>query len=186
VIARLLAANALELATGAGAANRGNPLVSITVQLHRPKHAEDAANRLAAIVKERTTEKYVGTKIATYEASLKIVNTQLESIANRVAALNAAIRTQGLAALDKLVLVSQIDNAEQREGQLLDQKTLVQQQLALANNVESAQVVEPASAVKSTARSRRNSVLVGALIGLVLGAIAAIVGDARAPRARPA
>jgi uncharacterized protein involved in exopolysaccharide biosynthesis len=62
----------------------------------------------------------------------------------------------------------------------------VQQQLALALNVESAQLIERASAVKSTARSRRNSLLVGALIGLLLGGIAAIVADARAPRARAA
>jgi len=37
--------------------------------------------------------------------------------------------------------------------------------------------------VKAAARSRRNSILVGALIGLILGAIAAIAVDARGVRA---
>jgi uncharacterized protein involved in exopolysaccharide biosynthesis len=173
-------------AAGPGAANRGAPLVTITVQLHKPKRAEDAANELATIVIADTTSKYVGTKITTFEATLRSVNVQIKSLSNRIAQLNDAIKTQGLSALDKLVLVSQIDNAEQREGQLLDEQTLLKQQLALARNVESAQVIQPAAAVKSTARSRRNSILVGALIGLILGAIAAIVVDARAPRARTA
>jgi hypothetical protein len=36
--------------------------------------------------------------------------------------------------------------------------------------------------VKSTARSRRTSALIAALIGLILGAIAAIVVDGRSKR----
>ena len=40
-----------------------------------------------------------------------------------------------------------------------------------------------ARAVKTTARSRRNSILVGALIGLVAGLVVAIVADVRARRA---
>src|ERR671929_8348 len=50
-----------------------------------------------------------------------------------------------------------------------------QRPLALAQNVEKSQVVTPARWSKTTARSRRNSVLVGALIGLVLGLIAALL-----------
>jgi uncharacterized protein involved in exopolysaccharide biosynthesis len=173
-------------ATGTGAARAGSPLVTITVQLHKPKRAEAAANELAKIVVEQTTSKYVGTKIATFSSELASVHTQLTSIQQRISDLNAAIRTQGLSALDKLVLVSQIDNAEQRSGQLLDQQALAQQQLALARNVESAQIIQPAAAVKSTARSRRNSILVGALIGLILGSVAAIVVDARAASPRAA
>jgi len=42
--------------------------------------------------------------------------------------------------------------------------------------------VEPAAASKTTARSRRSSLLVGALIGLILGTIAALVADPIAAR----
>ena len=171
-------------ATGAGAARAGAPLVTITVQLHDAHRAELAANELARIVKARTTQKYVGTKIATFETQLESIDVQLQSIAQRISVFNAEINKAGLTGFEKLVLVSQIDNAEQRRGQLLQQQLQAQQQLALARNVESAQIVQQAAAVKSTARSRRNSILVGALIGLILGAIAAIVADSRAPRAR--
>ena len=53
----------------------------------------------------------------------------------------------------------------------------MQQQLALAQNVEKAQVVEPAAAVKTTARSGRNGALIGALLGLLLGCAAALLAD---------
>ena len=55
--------------------------------------------------------------------------------------------------------MSSLDNAQARRGQLLDLQSDVRQQLALAENVEKAQVVEPAAAVKTTARSGRNGAL---------------------------
>jgi len=45
-------------------------------------------------------------------------------------------------------------------------------------------VIQQATALKSTGRSRRTSVLVGAVIGLLFGAIAAIVVELRASRTR--
>ena len=77
------------------------------------------------------------------------------------------------------MLISQIDNAEQRQGNLYDQKATTQQQLAFAQNVESAKVITTARAQKASAHSRRSSLLIGALIGLILGAIVAIVADTR-------
>jgi uncharacterized protein involved in exopolysaccharide biosynthesis len=80
--------------------------------------------------------------------------------------------------------VSQIDNAEQRRGQLLDLQAQSQQQLALARNVEASRIVEPAVATKTTAQSRRNSILVAGAIGLLLGLIAALAWDGLAARFR--
>ena len=51
------------------------------------------------------------------------------------------------------MLISQVDNAEQRQGNLFDQKATTQQQLAFAKNVESAKVVTLASAQKASAHS---------------------------------
>ncbi|MGH3306588.1 MAG: hypothetical protein ACRDOX_02780, partial [Nocardioides sp.] len=83
----------------------------------------------------------------------------------------------GLSSIDKLVVLSALDNAQARRGQLLDLQADVQQQLALAENVEKAQVIEPAAAVKTTARSGRNGALIGALLGLLLGCAAALLAD---------
>jgi hypothetical protein len=60
---------------------------------------------------------------------------------------------------------------------VISDQTQNQSLLALAQNVEKSYVFSPARATKTTARSRRNSVLVGALIGLVLGLIAALLWE---------
>jgi hypothetical protein len=100
----------------------------------------------------------------------------------RINALQEQVDAPGVAALDKLVLLSALDNAQQRRGQLLELQTTTQQQLALAQNVESAQIVQLAAASKTTARSRRNSIAIGALIGLLAGLIVAIAWDPVAAR----
>ena len=84
-------------------------------------------------------------------------------------------RAQGHLPLDKLVLISQVDNAEQRQGNLYDQKATTDQQLTFAEQVESAKVITPRRSQKASAHSRNSSMAIGALIGLILGAIAAIV-----------
>jgi len=165
-------------ATGTGA-TRATPLISLTVQGAQAKKIEVAANALAARVVALTTAPYVGTKIKTYTSVLSTTNSQLASISKRLAVLNKVVATSHLSQLDQLVLISQVDNAEQRQGNLYDQKATTQQQLAFAENVESAKVITAARSQKASAHSRRSSLLVGALIGLILGAIAAIVADTR-------
>ena len=86
--------------------------------------------------------------------------------------------------LTRIVLVSQADNAAQRQATISSNLATARQQLALAQNIMYAQVIGgDARAVKTTARSRRNSILVGALIGLLVGLVVAIVADVRARRA---
>jgi hypothetical protein len=165
-------------ATGAGA-TRATPLISLTVRGSQAKKTEVAANALAARVVALTTAPYVGTKIATYTQVLSTTNSQLASISVRIAALNKAVKSSNLAPLDQLVLISQVDNAEQRQGNLYDQKATTQQQLAFAKNVESAKVITAARSQKASAHSRRSSLLIGALIGLIAGAIVAIAVDTR-------
>jgi uncharacterized protein involved in exopolysaccharide biosynthesis len=167
--------------SGAGAA-RAVPLISLTVTGTPPKKIADASNALAKRVVQLTTAPYVGTKIRTYTQVLETTNSQLASINVRLAQLNRALKVSKLDPLDQLVLVSQVDNAEQRQGNLFDQKATTLQQLAFARNVESAKVITPAAAEKSSAHSRNASLLVGAVIGLLLGAIAAIAGDGRMGR----
>ncbi len=167
-------------ATAAGV--RAAPLISLTVQGKVGRKIAKAANALSAIVVAKTTAPYVGTKIKTYEEVLATTDTQLASLSNRLDQLNHALQVSHLTPLNELVLVSQIDNSVQRQGNLLDEKATTQQQLAFSRNVESAKVITEAVAVKSTARSRRTSALIAALIGLIIGAIAAIVVDGRSQR----
>jgi uncharacterized protein involved in exopolysaccharide biosynthesis len=173
-----VAVGTVGTATGTGAA-RTTPLIALTVDGKNGEKIAVAANELAKIVVERTTAPYVGTKIKTYNSVLETTNKQLASITLRLSALETALRKSHLDPLNQLVLVSQVDNAEQRQGNLLDQKATTQQQLAFAINVESAKIVTTAAPVKASAHSKGTSLLVGALIGLILGGIAAIVGYGR-------
>ena len=161
-------------ASGPGARPTGAPLVTITVVAAAPRKAERAANSLAEEVIARTSAQYVDTKIKAFTDQLGSIQDQLNTLVPRIGQLEQAVEEPGLTALDKLVLVSSLDNAQNRRGQLLDLQSDVRQQLALATNVEKAQIVEPATAVKTTARSGRNGALVGALIGLLLGLAAAL------------
>jgi uncharacterized protein involved in exopolysaccharide biosynthesis len=164
-------------ASGPGARPTGAPLVTITVVAAQPAKAEKAADALAKEVIERTSAKYVDTKIEAFNGQLASIQDQLNTLVPRIKALEQAVNEQGLAPLDKLVLLSALDNNQARRGQLLDLQSNVQQQLALAENVEKGQVIEPAAAVKTTARSGRNGALVGGLLGLLLGCAAALLAD---------
>lgn len=169
--------SAIVGASGPGARPTGAPLVTIKVVAAQPLKAEKAADALAKEVITRTSAKYVDTKIDAFNQQLDSIQEQLNTLVPRIAQLEQAVNEQGLSSLDKLVLVSSLDNAQARRGQLLDLQSDVQQQLALAENVEKAQVVEAAAATKTTARSGRNGALVGALLGLLLGCVAALLAD---------
>jgi uncharacterized protein involved in exopolysaccharide biosynthesis len=164
-------------ASGPGARPTGAPLVTITVVAAQPLKAEKAADALAQEVIRRTSAQYVDTKIQAFNDQLESIQEQLNTLVPRIAQLEKAVDAPGLGPLDKLVLVSSLDNNQARRGQLLDLQSNVQQQLALAENVEKTQVVEEAAAVKTTARSGRNAALVGGLIGLLLGCAAALLAD---------
>lgn len=166
-------------ATGSGSA-RATPLISLTVTGKHLINTAAAANALADIVIKETTARYVGIKIATFQSTLNHVDVQIASVNKLLAATLAAEKAaKALDPLQQLVVVNEEDNAETRLGNLIAQQETLQQQLAFAKTVESAAVVERAVATKTSARSKSSSLLIGALIGLLLGAIAAIVFDGR-------
>jgi uncharacterized protein involved in exopolysaccharide biosynthesis len=119
-------------------------------------------------------------KIRTFRKTLQSVDKQLKGVnAGLTVLTRAAKAARNRDPLQQLVVVSQADNALARLGNLIAQQEALQQQLAFATQVESAKIVEPARAVKASAHSRSSSLLIGALIGLLLGAVAAIVADSR-------
>jgi uncharacterized protein involved in exopolysaccharide biosynthesis len=173
---------------GTQARANAQPLVTVEVTGSKPVRVERAADALAGVVIEDISGDYVQQKIKSFDTQLKTLNVQVASVNRRISALTRTLNSankNGLSQLDQLVLVNLLDTSEARLGGLIQAQSLAQQQLALAKNVESPRVVQQAAAVKTTARSRRTSILVGALIGLLLGAVAAIVVDARAASSRP-
>jgi hypothetical protein len=166
---------------GAGAA-RTQPLISLTVTGTHGKNVALAANKLASIVVAKTTASYVEEKIRTFNKTLENVSLQLKSITADLIVSKAALaeaQKQHLDALQQLVIVGQENNFETRQGNLIAQQETLQQQLVFATQVESATVIEPAAAVKAAAHTKSTSLVVGALIGLILGAIVAIAGEGR-------
>lgn len=163
--------------------NTNSVLVQIGVVSNRAKRARDAANALAALVKKQTTSHYVTQSILIYKERLASFAVRQTTLRTRIDALNEALKTSSnLSPLDKLVVASELDSAQAALGQTLDSQTTTQQLLTLAQEVEQTQIVQFATAQKSTARSRRNSVLFGALIGLLGGSIVALVVGLRAAR----
>jgi hypothetical protein len=153
----------------------------LTVTGTRPAAVEKAVDALARIVVQRTTAAYVGVKIRTFQQTLSHVTDQIASVNKRLAAATRAERSaKNLDPFKQLVVVGQEDNAETRLGNLIAQQNTLQQQLAFAKEVESAKIVTPGRAFTATAHSRNASLIVGAVIGLILGTIAALVAYGRA------
>ncbi len=154
-------------------------LYEITVKASAPRKATLAANTLANAVIEQLSG-YVNIRIKAFTGRLEGEAADLKSIRARINALNAVLKVaqrEGLSPLDRLVLISQIDNAEQRRGNLLESQSGTQQLLALAQSIEKARIFTPAVGAKTTARSTRNAALVGGLLGLLLGLLAALLWD---------
>lgn len=168
---------------GAGA-TRTTPLISLTVTGTHGKNVAAAANALAKIVVEHTTAAYVSTKISTFQTTLDNVQKQLNGLQRQLVAINKAlVAAKNLDPLQQLVIVGQQNNVETRQGNLIAQQETLQQQLAFAKKVEAAVIVEPAAAQRASAHSKSSSLAIGALIGLILGAILAIAGEGRFRRA---
>lgn len=174
-----------SISTGAGtAASRGATLIKITAQLHKQKNAEAAADALRAYVIRETKSPYVEKSVDVVRKAIAGYESQLEALERRIVVLNAAIPTT-TDPLTRIILVGQADQAALRQATFSNNLATAQQQLALVESIQYAQPIGgSAVAVKTTARSRRNSILVGALIGLILGSITAIVADPRLPRSR--
>jgi len=142
--------------------NGQNPLVELLVQSATKKVAACAANQLAKAVIDRISG-YADVKIASFR-------NEISDDQKAIAAIETGIAGSSVSTTDKLLLqvqlrTLQLDNIS--ATQLLHQATAV----------EAPSVVTPASAARVTARSRRNSVVVAGLIGLVLGGIAALLWD---------
>jgi uncharacterized protein involved in exopolysaccharide biosynthesis len=153
-----------------GGAAAVNPLVKVNVQSKKGKIAACAGNGLAAAVVKKLGS-YPAAKIANLKA-------QIASDNEGIKAIQTAVAGTSISDTDKLILQQTLKSYQ------LD-KTTNSQLLLLATSVESPAIQGNAASHKITARSRRNTVVIGALIGLILGAIAALLWDTVVPRITP-
>jgi capsular polysaccharide biosynthesis protein len=163
-----------------GAITRLNqtPLVEISV---RGPWGRDQVAQAATLVAEAVVERtsgYVTGKIAALEERLAAQEDELASLDGRIGQLE-----QGGGGLEVVGLLAVL---EQRRGQLRTERADTQEALAVAQNVEAAQVLTEARGTKVSARSPRSSIIVGALIGLIAGVLLALLWDPLTSRLRRA
>ena len=142
--------------------NGQTPLVTLTVQSSKRKVASCSANGLARIVIDKLGA-FANQKIRNFRSQIEVYNREITTI-------DAGLKNSGLSLTDKLVLQTRLTTDQQ-------QKLTITQLLQQASIVEKPDILTSAHAARVTARSRRNAVVVAALIGLVLGAIAAFMWD---------
>jgi hypothetical protein len=137
-----------------------NPLVKITVQTPTAREARLSVNSLARQVVQ-TLSGYSIEKI-------KLLQSRIASDNAQVAALKRSGRSDSAAAISL--------------GNFLQDSNAAQLQLVQARTIEMPSVLTHGAAVRTTARSRRNDIVVGALLGLLLGVIAALAYEPIAAR----
>jgi uncharacterized protein involved in exopolysaccharide biosynthesis len=159
------------------------PLYAITVKGGQPVRIARAANELARIAVAGVSAGYVDTKIASLQAQATSDEQQLASIDKEVARIEATLPRVGSS--DRIAAAALVLAAQQRRAVVQQDLLAVRPLLAQAETVERGRILTRAVASKATARSRRNSILVAALIGVILGALAALAWDRVATRVAP-
>jgi uncharacterized protein involved in exopolysaccharide biosynthesis len=173
-----------QAVTAVGQTRITSPLIEISVNGPARLKVDKAADALAQSVIDQVST-YVNRKIALLKDQINSSRTELEDIDTRITQfsdqLQALQSDKSTSGTDRLIAGLSINQsigfAEQRRGTVQQELFQNQQLLSLAENVEKSRIVQPAAASRVTATSRRNSALVGALIGLILGAIAAYLAD---------
>ena len=161
-----------------------SPLVRILVKNPSARKAVDAADLLAAgVVEEFST--YVDVKLATYQQRLDRIVRELArvnaTIANAQAQQAKILADRSLPETEKLIVIANFNNVltfnETRRATLESSQFGLRDNVALAQQIERARVVEPAQATRVAGSSKRSGLAVGLVIGFVLGLLGAILWD---------
>lgn len=157
-------------------------LYLITVKGDQRGPTQEAARALADRVVDRL-DGYATGKITGFRRQLQSLKAQLEAADRLVTETQAQLGRGGLSGVERLVAVSSLQLAEQRRGTLEDDRTEKLQLLSLAEEVELPRALDRAVAVKTTARSTRNTVAIAGFLGLLLGLFAALLWEPVTSRA---
>jgi capsular polysaccharide biosynthesis protein len=161
-----------------------NQLFEIAVRGSWPRATvAEAANLLAAEVVERTSA-YADTKIAAYESRLEELDADLEAAEASIQQLTEAASDPAGSSQDRLTAVTLLGFARGDRSDLAEERLEVELLLAQARDIEKGEVVTEARASAVTPRSNRSSIVVGALIGLIVGFVAALAWDPVVARRR--
>ena len=146
-----------------------NPIVTVTVQTAKGKVAACVANALARAA-VRGVWSYPTAKIANLKTRIAHDNAAIKAF-NAQLADPAVVASGGLTSAVYLKL-----NTAQTD------LSTSQQLLIIAKQVEMPRVTIPARERQVTAQSHKNTVIIAALIGLILGVIGALLWDRLEPR----
>jgi uncharacterized protein involved in exopolysaccharide biosynthesis len=138
------------------------------VQASTRRHAQVAANALASIVVQRLSP-FADKKIASLKERVTADQVQIDAIRKQASSAGDAT--------SKAVFGVHL-------GDVLTDQLQAKQLLIQAQEVERPQVLVRAAGVMTTARSRRNSVVVAGFLGLLLGLIGAVFWEPLAGRRR--
>jgi hypothetical protein len=188
-VSRLRSAISTRELVAAGQLRGINPLIEITVKGSGKHKVEVAAQALSGRVVERVSS-YVTDKVGLLQNQVEVSEAQLAAVEARITQAqqqqDALTANTSLPPVERLLLSQNLNavitTADARRSALQDDLVDAKQLLNLAENVEKSRIVEPAAASKTTARSSRSSLLVGALIGLIIGTLAALLFDPIASR----
>lgn len=157
-------------------------LYLITVKGDERVPTQRAARLLADRVVARVGG-YANEKVAALERNLQSLNTQLTALETQSRETQRQLGGPGLSNVERLVLINTLQLAEQRRAAVEQDRTETLQFLALANEVEKPRALDRAVAVKTTARSTRNTVAIAGFLGLLLGIFAALLWEPITSRA---
>jgi uncharacterized protein involved in exopolysaccharide biosynthesis len=150
-------------------------LVGITVRGDKRRQVEEAANLLGHEVVDRAAS-FADAKIALYEQRLEGQQERVANMERQVGDAAEAIESAGdLTSAERLALTTLLAVRQDHLATAQDEILTVEQLLTQAQEVERGRIVTEASAARVDARSTRTSIVVGAFIGLVLGALAALL-----------
>ena len=150
-------------------------LIGITVRGTDPDKVENAANLLAEKV-VATSSAYADSKIDTLQQRLDGLQAQLESVTTRLDDVAASVEeSAGTDATQQLLQTNLLAVLEQQRADLTDRVFATEQLLEAAEEIERGRVVSPAAATKVNARNAKTSAVVGAFLGFVLAALAALL-----------
>jgi hypothetical protein len=192
-VSRLRSSVGVSEVTAAGQLRGINPLAEVTVKGSHPKKVELAVAALSNEIVSRVST-YVTQKVRILQAQVDTSKAQLAAadarIAQAEAQQQALVANGSLTAVEKLLLSANLNaviaTTDQKRTSVQDDLSNAQQLLNLAQTVEMGSVVERGTAVKTTARSSRTSLIVGAFVGLIVGLIAALLAEPIAARRRRA
>jgi len=152
-------------------------LVEVSVRGPWRRQSAEAANLLSEIAVTRIST-YPDAKIEQLGVRLSSIEDQLATLDETIAGYREALTgSEDLTATDRLVLVGLLADAQSERGQLVTEQTDTSLSLSLAEDVERGRVITRATASKVEAQSSRSAIVVGAVIGLVVGILLALVWD---------